>query len=61
MSTREYYGVTICPVTRQTAIGARYEAYTDAYRFVMADTLAGIRELIRDDRRSAGLTVRRAS
>lgn len=43
---RTYYGVDIHPVTRWTAIGARWEAYVGG-RFVMADTLAGVKGLIR--------------
>lgn len=43
---RTYFGVHIYPVTRPTMWGARWEAYVGG-RFVMADTLAGIKECIR--------------
>lgn len=46
---RTYYGVNIFPVTRPTCGGFRWEAYVCG-RFVMADTLAGIKSLIRDHR-----------
>lgn len=43
---REYYGCNIYRATANSA-GLRYEAYAGG-RFVRADTLAGIRELIRE-------------
>lgn len=39
-------GCHITPVTRWTAAGFRWEAYV-AGRFVIADTLAGVKHLIR--------------
>lgn len=48
-TVRTYYGVNIYPVTRWTAVGARWEVYTGG-RFYMADTLAGIKEVIRETR-----------
>ena len=48
MSVRTYYGHHIYPVTRRTAIGARWETYAGG-RFVMADTLNGIKAAIREE------------
>lgn len=44
---RTYYGCNIYPVTRPTTWGARWETYV-AGRFIMADTLAGLKEAIRE-------------
>ena len=47
MSVRTYYGVNVYPITGQNAAGLRWEAHVDG-RWVRADTLAGIKELIRE-------------
>jgi hypothetical protein len=49
MRSRTYFGCSINPMGRNSW-GGRWEAYTDAGRFVRADTLAGVMRLIRDDR-----------
>lgn len=48
MTVRTYCGHHIYPVTRWTAIGARWETYAGG-RFIMADTLDGIRAAIREE------------
>ena len=48
MTVRTYYGRHIYPVTRPTTWGARWETYAGG-RFIMADTLDGIKAAIREE------------
>lgn len=45
-NVRTYYGVNIYP-RRVNSMGCRWEAFVPGHRYVMADTLAGIKTLIR--------------